>query len=223
MEPAAGSAARPALSAPAPGSDLLRASGSSVQIRLHGRGGQGTVTAAELLSVAAFEEGLFAQAFPSFGSERMGAPVEAYCRLSRSPIRTREPVSRPDVLIIQDASLIEQVDLFSGLRDGAYVLVNTTEPLEDLGFPPLAALRRDHVLSVPATELAREYLGRPTPNSVLLGGFAAMTRLVSLGAVHHAIRHRFSGAVADANVAAAAAAFEHVTAEREGRVRAPAG
>ena len=86
------------------------------QLRLHGRGGQGTVTGAELLSVAAFEDGLYAQAFPSFGSERMGAPVEAYCRIGRRVIRTREPVSQPDVVIIQDPTLLGQVDLFGGLQ-----------------------------------------------------------------------------------------------------------
>jgi len=203
--------------------DLLVGPAASVQIRLHGRGGQGTVTAAELLSVAAFEEGLHAQAFPSFGSERMGAPVEAYCRVSKAAIRTREPVSAPDVLIIQDATLIEQVDVFSGLRHGGLVLINTTEALADLPTPGSGTFDAQHVLTVPATELAQLHLGRPTPNSVLLGGFAAMTALVSLESVNHALRHRFSGAVAEANVAAAAAAFDHVVLEREGRLRAPAG
>ena len=88
------------------------------QVRIHGRGGQGVVAAAEILSVAAFDEGRHAQAFPSFGSERMGAPVVSYCRLDDRPIRTHEPVAEPDALIVQDPRLIHQVDLFSGLSSG---------------------------------------------------------------------------------------------------------
>jgi pyruvate ferredoxin oxidoreductase gamma subunit len=186
------------------------------QIRLHGRGGQGTVTAAELLSVAAFEDGLYAQAFPSFGSERMGAPVEAYCRIASAPIRTREPVSQPDVLIIQDPTLLGQVDLFGGLHLDGYVLLNSVGTFEDQGLGELIApFRRERLLTVPATELAREHLGRTTPNSALLGGFAAMTGIVSIDAVCMAFRHRFAGALGEANVAAATAAYDYVRHETE--------
>jgi pyruvate ferredoxin oxidoreductase gamma subunit len=212
----------PALLAGAPAHPLDDRAGA-VQIRLHGRGGQGTVTAAELLSHAAFDDGLYAQAFPSFGSERMGAPVEAYCRMSRSPIRTREPVATPDVLIIQDASLLEQVDLLAGIRPGAAVLVNSERRTELLFAGREARLHGADVLTVPATLLALEYLGRPTPNSVLLGGFSAMTRLVSLDAVCSAIRQRFHGEVGEANVRAASAAFDHVVGEKQERVGASAG
>ena len=186
------------------------------QIRLHGRGGQGTVTAAELLSVAAFEDGLYAQAFPSFGSERMGAPVEAYCRIAHATIRTREPVSRPDVLIIQDPTLLGQVDLFAGLSLDGYVLLNSVGSFAEQGLDDvLAAFRVDRLLTVPATEIAREHLGRTTPNSALLGGFAAMTGIVSIDAVCQAFRHRFPGALGEANVAAATAAFTYVRHETE--------
>src|SRR5512134_2264972 len=85
------------------------------QVRMHGRGGQGVVSGAEMLSVAAFHEGRHAQAFPSFGSERMGAPVMAFCRIDDKPIRLREPVMAPDVLVVQDSTLLHQVDLFNGL------------------------------------------------------------------------------------------------------------
>ncbi len=196
-------------------SELLEA--DVVQIRLHGRGGQGTVTAAELLAVAAFEEGLYAQAFPSFGSERTGAPVEAYCRLGRREIRTREPVKDPDVLVIQDPTLLGVVKLFAGLRQHGYVLLNTSTPLHELGMDEeVAHLDPDHILSLPATDIALEYLKRPTPNSVLLGGFAALTGLISRDAVEAAIHHRFRGAVAEANVAAVRVAFDHVNRERVG-------
>src|SRR6185437_11219982 len=96
------------------------------QVRIHGRGGQGVVTAAELLSIAAFRQGKHAQAFPSFGSERTGAPVVAYCRIDEKEIRVREPILAPDALIIQDPTLLHQVDLFSGLVPNGYVLINTS-------------------------------------------------------------------------------------------------
>ena len=186
------------------------------QLRLHGRGGQGTVTGAELLSVAAFEDGLYAQAFPSFGSERMGAPVEAYCRIGRGLIRTREPVSRPDVVIIQDPTLLGQVDLFGGLAADGFVLLNSVESFDEQGLAEqLAPFRRERLLTVPATEIAREHLGRTTPNSALLGGFAAMTGVVTLEAVCQAFRHRFAGPLGEANVAAATAAYEYVRHETE--------
>src|SRR5947208_5143887 len=107
------------------------------QVRIHGRGGQGVVTAAELLSVAAFLEGRNAQAFPSFGSERMGAPVVAFCRIDDREIRSREPVAEPDALIIQDPTLLHSMDLFAGLKPGAYVVLNSSRSVESLGLDEL--------------------------------------------------------------------------------------
>src|SRR5512144_739252 len=102
------------------------------QIRIHGRGGQGVVTASEMLSVAAFEEGRHAQAFPSFGSERTGAPVEAQCRIDDKEIRLREPIMEPDALIIQDPTLLHQSDVFAGLKPDGYVLLNSHHSFEDI-------------------------------------------------------------------------------------------
>ena len=153
-------------------------------VRIHGRGGQGAVTAAEMLSVAAFDEGRHAQAFPTFGSERTGAPVVSFCRIDDRPIRLREPISHPDALIVQDPTLLHQVDLFAGLKPDGYLLVNTSRTLEELGLADLAAtLDVRRVATVPATELAREHLGRPLPNAALLGGFSALTGQVGLEAV----------------------------------------
>ena len=185
-----------------------------LQIRLHGRGGQGVVTAAEMLSLAAFEQGRHAQAFPSFGSERTGAPVVAFCRIADTEIRLREPVLQPDVLIVQDPTLLHQVDVFQGLREDGYVLINSKRGFEELGVGEVARkFRAERLATVPATEIAMRHLGRPLPNAVLLGGFAALSQLVTLEAVQHAIRHTFSGKVAAANEAAAAEAFEYVTRE----------
>jgi pyruvate ferredoxin oxidoreductase gamma subunit len=188
----------------------------SFEVRIHGRGGQGVVTAAEMLSLAAFAEGRHAQAFPSFGSERTGAPVVSFCRISDSPVRTREPVAEPDALIVQDPTLLHQVDVFSGLGPDAYILINTTRAFEELGLGDFASgFRPERLLTVPASELAREHLGRPLPGAPLLGGFAAVSGLISIDAVVTAIRERFSGRLADGNAAAAQAAFTLVLAETE--------
>jgi len=191
-------------------------------VRIHGRGGQGVVTAAELLSVAAFGDGRHAQAFPSFGSERTGAPVVAFCRIASGPIRTREPVTDPDALVVQDPTLLHQVDLFSGLRPEGYVLINTSRNVDELGLAEFSRrFLEGRLLTVPATELAIAHTGRPMPNAVMLGGFAALTGAVSLDSVLVAIRERFSGNTADANAAAAAEAFEVVLKERKELVGAP--
>jgi pyruvate ferredoxin oxidoreductase gamma subunit len=187
------------------------------EVRIHGRGGQGVVTAAELLSVAAFDEGLHAQAFPSFGSERTGAPVVSFCRFGDSPIRTREPIAEPGALIVQDPTLLHQVDLFAGLRPDGYVLINSSRGFEQLGLAELLErFRPERVLSVPATALAREHLGRPLPNAALLGGFAALTGALRLGSVIAAIRERFHGEAGERNAAAAAACFHEVESELAG-------
>lgn len=188
------------------------------QVRFHGRGGQGVVTAAELLASAAFREDRYAQAFPSFGSERMGAPVMSFCRIDDKPIRTREPVTEPDALLIQDPTLLHQAGLLDGLRPDGYVLVNSSRDVEDIGLAESAAQHRGHLLTVPATNLALANLGRPLPGAPMLGGFAALTRTeqtVSLDALLAAITERFGDRprVAAGNSAAARAAFDFVTGE----------
>ena len=200
---------------------LAEMSASPFEVRFHGRGGQGVVTAAELLSVAAFREDRHAQAFPSFGSERTGAPVVAFCRIAEGPIRTREPIAHPDALVIQDPTLLHQVDLFSGAGPDAYVLVNTTRSLQELGVEEFAErFREERVRTVPAGEVAREHTGKPLPNAALLGAFAALTGVVSIESVESAIRGRFAGALAEGNVAAARATHDLVRAETPGAIRA---
>ncbi len=181
------------------------------QVRFHGRGGQGVVTAAEVLSIAAFLEGRHAQAFPSFGSERTGAPVVAFCRIDDREIRLREPVLEPDALIIQDPTLLHQVDVFGGLARDGYVLINTSRSLEALGLGELTRRHRaERLCTVPATEFALKHIGRPLPNAALLGGFGAVTGRISLDSVTAAIRETFAGKVAEANVAAASDAHAFV-------------
>ncbi len=198
------------------------------EVRIHGRGGQGVVTAAEMLSLAAFDEGRYAQAFPSFGSERMGAPVVAFCRIDDHEIRTREPVVAPDALIVQDPTLLHQVDVFGGCKPDGFILINTAKSFDELGLGDFVeGFRRERLLTVPASELAREHTGRAVANAALLGGFAALTGpligLISLDALARAIRERFSGAVAEGNVTAARAAHTWVEDELRERTGAASG
>jgi len=186
------------------------------QIRIHGRGGQGVVSGAELLSVAAFIEGRHAQAFPSFGSERMGAPVMAFCRIDDKEIRLREPVLEPDALIIQDATLLHQVDLFNGLPARGVVLINSAKSLDEMGLGGLAqGFQQYRVYPVPATDLALKHVGRAVPNVPLLAAFAAVTGVIGLASLERAIGEKFPAAIAERNVAAARAAFEAAKSAKE--------
>jgi pyruvate ferredoxin oxidoreductase gamma subunit len=186
------------------------------QVRIHGRGGQGVVTGAEMLSIAAFLGGKHAQAVPSFGSERTGAPVVAFCRIDDREIRLREPVMQPDALLIQDPTLLHQLGVFQGVGEDGYILINTNRSFEDLGLGEFVkGFRSERLCTVPATELALKHVGRPVPNVPLLGGFAAISGVISLDAVIAAIRTKFSGKVCDGNIAAATAAYHTVAREME--------
>lgn len=178
------------------------------QIRVHGRGGQGVVTATEMLSVAAFEEGRHAQAFPSFGSERTGAPVVAFCRIDDKEIRVREPIMTPDALIIQDPTLLHQINVFAGLKQDGYVLLNTHHSFEALGLGEvLQAHHAERFCTLPAAELGLKHVGRPIPNVPLIAGFAALSGMFKLESVIKAINEKFSGKVAEGNIAAATEAY----------------
>jgi pyruvate ferredoxin oxidoreductase gamma subunit len=187
------------------------------QIRIHGRGGQGVVTAAELLSVAAFQDKKHAQAFPSFGSERTGAPVVSFCRISEAKIRLREPVLKPDAILIQDPTLLHSIDVFAGAQHDGYLLINTTKSFLELGIEEFITDRpHERNLIVPASEIALRHVGRPMPNAALLGGFAAATKKVTLDSVLAAIEERFPAKIAAGNVAAARDAYEFVIQELKG-------
>jgi pyruvate ferredoxin oxidoreductase gamma subunit len=179
------------------------------EIRIHGRGGQGVVTAAEMLSIAAFEQGKHSQAIPSFGSERMGAPVVAYVRIDDQPIELYEPVMSPDLLIIQDSTLFNAVDVFSGLKSDGFVLINTKRELDELHInEAVCDLPDHHVVTVAATALAIHHIGRATPNTVLLGALTALIDVIDFESVVKAIQDKFSGEVAENNIAAAQAAHD---------------
>lgn len=179
------------------------------QVRIHGRGGQGVVSAAEMLSTAAFLEGKHAQAFPSFGSERMGAPVVSFCRFDDKQIRLREPIQNPDAVIIQDPTLLHSVEVFSGLANDGYILINSMRSFEELGIAEFVnSFPEGHVKDVGATELAVKHVKRPLPNAALLGGFAAVSGQLTMASVEKAVMEKFPGPVGEANVAAAREAFK---------------
>jgi len=170
------------------------AAGNMIEIRIHGRGGQGNVVAAYLLATAAFEEGRHVQAFPNFGAERRGAPVTAFVRIADRPIRRRCQVLEPAFLIVQDDTLLHLPDITAGLQAGGAVLVNSTR--DGAG---LAAQLDCAVVALPASALAQEILGRPVPNTALLSAFLALTGLLPQAALLKALGQRFHGKVLEHN------------------------
>jgi 2-oxoisovalerate/pyruvate ferredoxin oxidoreductase gamma subunit len=181
-----------------------------LEIRIHGRGGQGAVVASKVLATAVYREGKFVQSFPSFGVERRGAPVTAFTRIDDAPIRLRCEICTPDHLIILDPTLLEAVDVTAGLRQGGWILVNSAKPPTRLGLP-------DHYLvaTVDASAIARRHrLGpatAPIVNTAILGAFAAITHVVGLEALCAAVREAVP-VKQDANVAATEEAYERVRA-----------
>lgn len=171
------------------------------------------VTAAELLALAAFQDGKAAQAFPSFGSERTGAPVTAFCRIDSRPIRSREPVYHPDVLLIQDSTLLHQVDVFAGLSARALVLINSTRNVETLHLTDFVIQHPGvQIATLPAADLAMKHLGRPFANIGMVAGYAALTGAVTKASVNRAIKDKFPGGIGGLNVAVAAEVYDYVAA-----------
>lgn len=173
-----------------------------LEIRFHGRGGQGVVTAANLLAFAAFSDGKFSQAFPTFGSERMGAPVASFVRIDTDKIRLRSQIYEPDVVIVQDPTIIGTVDTWQGLKKGGLIIVNTKKNPEELNIG-----KKFIVKTIPATSIALEILKRPIPNTVILGAFAGITGEITMDGVKKAIMARFEERLAKLNIAAAEKAY----------------
>jgi len=176
------------------------------EIRIHGRGGQGSVTAAELIAVAAFGDKRFSQAFPAFGVERRGAPVMAFARIADKPIRVRSQIYEPDYVIVQDVTLLDVVDVASGLKDDGKIIINTDRPKDQLKLKTKA-----QVITIDATKIAMEILKRPIVNTTMLGAFCGATHEVSLEGINEAIMERFSGDLGKRNLLAIKAAYERVS------------
>lgn len=175
-----------------------------IEIRIHGRGGQGVVTAAELIATAAFHDGKFAQAFPYFGVERRGAPIEAYARIDSREIRLRQHVYQPDYIIIQDATLVGSVDVLAGLKKNSKVIINTEKDLSKA----LSGIQKSQLYSLPATQIALKTIGKPIINTALLGAFAAVSGLIKITSIEKAIRERFPEKLAGPNIEAMNLAYK---------------
>lgn len=182
-----------------------------IEVRFHGRGGQGAVTAAELLARAAIAEGKYAQGFPNFGPERRGAPVTAFLRVSDDPILLREKIYSPDVVVVLDASLIGLVDVCEGMKPGGTLLVNTPETDSDR----LAALGKDlRIAVVDAGRIALETLGVPITNTAIIGALVRATGLTKTESLDGPMQNRF-GRLAEKNLAALARAHGETKILRE--------
>jgi len=180
-----------------------------IEIRFHGRGGQGAVIASKILAAAFFKEGKYAQAFPAFGAERRGAPVMAFTRFDKKTITRRSQVYEPDHVVVLDEPILEVVDVTAGLKTGGWILINSPKPSS--AFPKLAKYR---VATVDANRIAHENgLGTataPVVNTVILGAFAKATGLVGLKAIVAGIQENVPSKT-EANVAAAKAAYEQAS------------
>jgi len=180
---------------------------SLIEIRWHGRGGQGAVTSAEMLAQAAIAEGKYAQAFPSFGPERRGAPVQAFNRVdSREPVRIRVDITQPDCVVVLDPSLLAKVKVTSGLKEGGWVVVNTRKTASEIknefgiNYP---------VATVNAGKIAREVLGVNIVNTTMLGAVLKVTGIVDKKSTYAPLEKRF-GRLGERNIKAMETAFEQV-------------
>lgn len=179
----------------------------AIELRFHGRGGQGTVTLAALFADAAFRSGWHVLAHPAFGTERTGAPVAAFARLDRKPILDRGQVRSPHIVVCQDPTLVGAIDVLAGLEPGGLVVINSERPL--------AELEGARTVAIPATALARRYLGVTVTSTAMLGALSAATDLIDIDAVCAAIANRFTGDVGERNVALARVAHDAVVRGEE--------
>ena len=175
------------------------------EIRFHGRGGQGAVTAAELLAVSAFTDGKYSQAFPAFGVERRGAPVLAFTRIDDKKIRLRSQIYEPDYVIVQDDTLIGSVDVLLGVKQEGTVLVNSDRSPSELNLKT-----KSNVRTIDGTKIALEELGRPIMNTTLLGAFAGATKEIRIESIEKSVLERFSGDIGTKNVNAVRRAYEEM-------------
>jgi len=176
------------------------------EIRVHARAGQGAITTATILANAAFEDGKYALSFPTFGAARMGAPMNAFVRISDAPIRVRSQIYEPDYVLVQDPSLLRGYDVVAGLKPDGVAVINSAKDPSELGLKTKAK-----VLTTPASRIAKEIMGRADRvNTALIGAFVAATGELTMEALEKSIYTRFSGKVADSNWKALVEAYNEV-------------
>jgi pyruvate ferredoxin oxidoreductase gamma subunit len=183
-----------------------------LEVRWHGRGGQGAWTASELLGRAAIAEGKHIQSFPEFGPERMGAPVTAFTRISTEPIQIHCAVYNPDIVAVLDPTLVKTVKVAEGLNeDGGNIIVNSKE--EPAEMRKILNAGKGKVWTVPASDISMKILGMSITNTAMLGAVARVTGIVSLGTIEKMINERFRPDVAAKNFAVVKEAYEEVKNE----------
>jgi pyruvate ferredoxin oxidoreductase gamma subunit len=175
-----------------------------IEIRFHGRGGQGSVTSAELLALAAIGEGKYAQAFPSFGPERRGAPVVAFCRINDQPIRIRANIYEPDIVVVLDPTLLKIVNVAAGLKSSG-IVVTTSKDSPEMVRETLGIKNR--IAVVDAIKIAMEVLGLPITNTAMLGSLIRAADLVKRESFIPPLKERF-GRIAEKNIAAFERAYQ---------------
>jgi len=172
------------------------------EVRFHGRGGQGVVTSANLLAIAAFKEGKYCQAFPFFGTERRGAPVVSFARIDDKFIRTREQIYNPDYVIVLDPTLLDDVDVTEGLKEDGMIIVNTNKKVN--------LKTKARVKTVNATAIALETIGKPFVNTPMIGALVGATNIVKLDSLIEAVKERFSEEIAMKNIDAVKKTYEKI-------------
>jgi 2-oxoacid:acceptor oxidoreductase gamma subunit (pyruvate/2-ketoisovalerate family) len=183
-----------------------------LEVRWHGRGGQGAWTASELFARAAIAEGKYIQSFPEFGPERMGAPVTAFTRISGEPIRIHCAVYNPDVVAVLDPTLLKTVNVADGLsEEGGDIIVNSKETPSEIR--KLLHSTRGKLWTVPASEISLKILGIPITNTAMLGAVARVTEIVSLETIEKMVRARFRPDVAEKNFSVVKEAYQEVKSE----------
>lgn len=180
-----------------------------IEIRLHGRGGQGAVTSAELVAEAAINEGKYAQAFPSFGPERRGAPVRAFIRVDSTAIRLRNEIEEPDIVVVLDPTLISVVNVTEGLKKDGIVIFNTSKSIAEVKKEYGIKAR---IATVNATKIAQEFLGRPIANTTMLGALIKVTGVITVDSLKEAFGHRF-GKLGAKNFLSCQTAYSQTTME----------
>ncbi len=177
------------------------------EIRVHGRGGQGAVTSAELIAIAAIDTGRFAQAFPSFGPERRGAPVVAFCRVDERKINIRAKVYNPDVVIVLDPGLVALLDPTEGMKEGGILIMNTRKTPEEVETTKGSTIR---VATVDANRIAIEEVGRPIVNTTMIGAFIKATGLIAIDDIKEPLLERFGSKLGERNLKALERAYNEV-------------
>jgi len=178
------------------------------ETRIHGRGGQGSLVLAQFMAIAALEDGKYGQAFPFLGGggERRGKPIMAFCRLSNQPIRLRSKVAEPDYVIVQDATIMGELDVTEGLKYDGLLLLNSDRDIKDLGLKG----KPFKVHTISADNLARKIIGRPIINTALLGAFAAITKELTLQSALNAVKSKFPGEIGEKNAQVVKESYEQL-------------